>query len=76
MQKIVMNKSAVLVQFKNVGIVARFAYAMKYVFFFYYLFEVNSVGFEHQSVSHYYACNKQSFFEIEANIAMVTVHRD
>lgn len=39
-------------------------------FFFLHLFEVSSVGFEHQSVSHCYECNKQSFFIIEANIAM------
>ena len=41
--------------------------------FFLHLFEVSSVGFEHQSVSHCYECNKQSFFIIEANIAMATV---
>ena len=44
-------------------------------FFFLHLFEVSSVGFEHQSVSHCYACSKQSFFIIEANIAMPTVQQ-
>lgn len=91
MQKIIMNKSAVLViliplqTFRSWPLISEVPSTLGSLqglhtprnrFFFLHLFEVSSVGFEHQSVSHCYACNKQSFFIIDANIAMATVQRD
>ena len=92
MQKIIMNRSAVLViliplqTFRSWPLISGVPSTLESLqdlhtprnrfFFFLHLFEVSSVGFEHQSVSHCYECNKQSFFIIEANIAMATVQRD
>ena len=88
MQKIIMNRSAVLViliplqTFRSWPLISGVPSTLESLqdlhtheidSFFLHLFEVSSVGFEHQSVSHSYACNKQSFFEVEANIDMATV---
>ena len=88
MQKIIMNRSAVLViliplqTFRSWPLISGVPSTLESLqglhtprnrFFCLHLFEVSSGGFEHQSVSHSYACNKQSFFEVEANIDMATV---